>query len=445
MSLRCLRTAEGVTFKQRAQVCDACGYLHPLGATAGPDLCERCGAELPAPLANLFRMQNVVTRRRDRITSDEEERQRQGYEIVTAVRFAERRETPSARESILRDETGAPLAQLVYGDAATIWRLNHGWRRRARKEERGFMLDVERGIWEKKPDDEGPDELMSARIERVIPYVEDTRNCLVLTPAAADSPEELTTLAYALKSAIERHFQLEERELSAELLPVPHEARAILIYEASEGGAGVLKRLVDDQAELRTVAAEALRLSHFDPETLADRGSADGAPEPCEAACYDCLLSYFNQRDHARIDRQLVPKVLGPWRTARLETAPRPTSRREHFERLLRFTESELERKWLRLVDGRGHRLPSEAQFLLAELGTRADFAYRDAHLLVFVDGPPHDTAEAQAHDTDLTEQLEDAGWTVLRFHHAAEWTAILDRFQSIFGRPRSVPPLDPR
>jgi len=31
----------------------------------------------------------VSTRRADRITSDEEDRQRQGYEVITTLRFAE--------------------------------------------------------------------------------------------------------------------------------------------------------------------------------------------------------------------------------------------------------------------------------------------------------------------------------------------------------------------
>jgi hypothetical protein len=37
-----------------------------------------------------FRMQNVATRRRDRINSDEEERFRIGYELRTTYRFATR-------------------------------------------------------------------------------------------------------------------------------------------------------------------------------------------------------------------------------------------------------------------------------------------------------------------------------------------------------------------
>src|SRR5207244_4961612 len=78
--------------------CGRCGYVHPLDAGGpGPDLCERCGEELGAPLDRLFRLQNVSTRRRDRINSDEEERLRQGFEIRTGVRFAEENGRPRVR------------------------------------------------------------------------------------------------------------------------------------------------------------------------------------------------------------------------------------------------------------------------------------------------------------------------------------------------------------
>ena len=68
---------------RRAKRCERCGYLHPLADADGPDLCRRCGAPLDMTLRNLFRLQNVATKRRDKINSDEEERMRLGYEIIT--------------------------------------------------------------------------------------------------------------------------------------------------------------------------------------------------------------------------------------------------------------------------------------------------------------------------------------------------------------------------
>ena len=47
-------------------VCSACGYLHPVLTEPGPSNCERCetGVQAKDIWSNMFRQQNVVTRRR---------------------------------------------------------------------------------------------------------------------------------------------------------------------------------------------------------------------------------------------------------------------------------------------------------------------------------------------------------------------------------------------
>ena len=58
-------------------------------------LCERCRAQTAETnCGNLLRLQNVATRRKDKINCDEEERLRLGYEIRTGIRFAERGGVP---------------------------------------------------------------------------------------------------------------------------------------------------------------------------------------------------------------------------------------------------------------------------------------------------------------------------------------------------------------
>ncbi len=207
-----LPVAEGddgmATVTSRVKHCQECGYMHPIPEPPGPDVCERCDTELPGMLTSMFRMQNVSTRRTDKISSDEEERQRVGFELQSGVRFTTRNNRLSATEAdvIVNDE---PWARLTYGDTATIWRINLGWRRRQDPALKGFVLDLERGTWESNKDHaDDPGDPMSRRTERVIPYVEDTRNALLLKPREALTQEQMASLGAALKHSIQRVFQL---------------------------------------------------------------------------------------------------------------------------------------------------------------------------------------------------------------------------------------------
>ncbi|MFH1465603.1 MAG: DEAD/DEAH box helicase [Pseudomonadota bacterium] len=421
---------------RRAAVCDACGYVHDLGDASAPDRCQGCDARSPRLFENFFRMQNVATRRRDRINSDEEERFRLGYEVRTGLRFEDREGRPSRQVGTLRGADGAVLANLTYGDAATLWRINLGWRKRKKEDAApGFELDLERGYWVSRPPaDDDPDDPSTPRRARVIPYVEDHRNALVIEPAEPLDARTMASLQAALKAAVQEIYQLEDAELAAEPLPDAGTRRSLLLFEASEGGAGVLRQLLDDPGALARVARAALARAHFDPDTLEDRRRPRDGREDCEAACYDCLMSYYNQRDHLDLDRHLLPGVLGAWRTARAEAAAGATPRDARLEELRRACDSDLERRWLDQVARLGLRLPDRAQELVATCGARPDFSYPTAW--VFVDGPHHDAPARQAEDARQDERLE--GYKlVVRFHHAADWAAIFARYPSVFGSPR--------
>jgi hypothetical protein len=81
------------------------------------------------------------------------------------------------------------------------------------------------------------------------------------------------------------------------------------MYEATEGGAGVLTRLVAEPERLGEVARRALSIMHFAGTGVADlpaniQGLVDLSDTSCVAACYRCLMSYYNQPDHELIDRR---------------------------------------------------------------------------------------------------------------------------------------------
>jgi very-short-patch-repair endonuclease len=419
--------------------CEHCGYFHPARESEGPDLCERCGNLLGPPLRQLLRLQNVSTRRRDKINSDEEERLRQGYEIISTVRFAESGTQPSYRTAhVIKD--GTILATLTYGHAATIWRINLGWVRRKEQGQFGFVLDVDRGYWAKNPQNPEDDEQdpNAARTMRVIPYVEDRRNCLLFEPSAVLDLGTMASLEAAFKSAIQVHYQLEDSELAVEALPDRDNRKLILFYESAEGGAGVLRNLLDDPHAMAAVAREALSLMHFDPRSGEDLRRAPKAKEDCEAACYDCLMSYVNQLDHAFLDRHTAKDLLLKLSTSSVQTSPGEAPRAEHLEQLKRKADSGLERDWLDHLERNKLRLPSDAQVYIEACRTRPDFIYAQFQTVIYIDGPYHEFPERHARDRTQTDALENLGYTVIRFASREAWDAGIAKFPYIFGSSAS-------
>jgi superfamily II DNA/RNA helicase len=430
---------------RRGRLCPACGYGH-FDAEADDEKCVNCGTRLdggiPA-LLDLYRIDQVSTRRADRITSDEEERQRQGYEVITTLRFAEqnghRRFTPVAFS-----EAGDKLLSASYGPAATVWRINLGWRRRKNKSIFGFNIDVASGDWsrdEQAPDDSMDDAPTAKTVQRIIPFVEDRRNVLVIRPAVNLDADEITTLTYALKRGIEGVFQLEESELAAEPLPDRENRNAILLYEAAEGGAGVLSRIVSDPEAMRRVAVRALEICHWRSKSGSWTGfdDLDNTDTDCEAGCYRCLLSYSNQPDHERIDRQsraVLDLLCRLTRAAADAGSAEGANAGDAFNALLNQCGSGLERAWLTGVRDGGYRLPDRAQPLLSEFSTQPDFAYDDTKALIYVDGPHHQQKATKTMDENRRRALRDAGYKVVVFtEDQSGWQGIFGKYRFIFGR----------
>jgi len=418
----------------RLKRCPACGYLHPL-QDHGPDLCHNCATSLDSVYSNMMRLQSVSTKRRDKINSDEEERLRLGYETIIGYEYATHRGKPSHLTAQV-SHTSAPVVALHYGHAATLWRINLGWTRRKERNQFGFSLDLERGYWQRNEadDDDRDEDASSRRIERVIPYVEDRRNSLILEPLNADQPGQVASLAYALKNAIQIHHQLEDSELAVELLPNPKQPRYILFYESAEGGAGVLRRILRDPLGFPAIARKALEICHFDPDTGEDWGHAKNAKEVCEAACYDCLLSYSNQMLHKEIDRKLIRDTLLAYRDGSVAIAPVPLSREDHLQQLLRLCDSTLEKQWLEFLDANNLNLPSHAQQLIPEAKTRPDFYYASHNAAIYIDGPHHLHPDRQQRDSQQEDAMLDLGYLVLRFTAEDDWAGKTQQFRSMFG-----------
>ncbi len=419
----------------RAKKCARCGFLHHITEGDGADLCDNCGAQLDAAMRDLFKLDNVVTRHRARISCDEEERTRMGYEIKTCYRFA-KRDTGVSSRTALASLKGNNVLKLTYGHAATLWRLNLGWARRSNSNLYGFNIDTERGKWQPKEQADSAD-ASSDTLQRVIPYVEDSRNCLIIEPEASMSEIQMTTLQAAFKKAIQIKYQVEDNELAAEPLPDTDNRHMILLYESAEGGAGVLRQLIEDQDAVSTVAREALTLCHYDPDTGENLGHGHSTDEDCTAACYDCLMSYSNQRDHRLLDRESIKDFLLELMKTTVKAAPGNIPRTQHLEQLKRLAGSDLELKWLDYIDELNLNLPTKAQVLIEACSTRPDFVYENnnCRAAIYIDGPHHDYPDRQERDKQQTECLEDLGYLVIRFIHHESWMEVIENSPSIFGR----------
>ena len=134
---------EVVTYQ--AHRCGRCGYHHEVApATTGA---RRCGTALSEPLTGLLPLHTVFTRQRERISSDEEERRRAGFRVVTSDRFQDHGDRPGQLDAIVKDAADAAVARLSYGDSATVRRTNLGPTRKPPDEADGFLLDPVTGKW----------------------------------------------------------------------------------------------------------------------------------------------------------------------------------------------------------------------------------------------------------------------------------------------------------
>lgn len=427
-----------------SRICSQCGYGHlgePGEGEPLVDRCENCDALLTDHdwVRELYRIETVETVPVERISINDEERQRQGFELQTTYRFLPGPDGQIQKSQAHVSQGEEVIAGLVYTPAARLWRINRGWRRRKDKNQLGFYINPITGTWSKKDDpnaEEGSDAVDEPLLDkvpnqRIVPFVEDHRNLLILSPVQELPLEAMATVQAALKRGIEMTFQIEESELVAEPLPTSEERKALMFYESAEGGAGVLTRLTTEPDGLAQVASAALELMHFskpgEPWSMASLDSLEQKHEGmsiCEAGCYQCLLSYFNQPDHDHINRRnpdalnllvalanarvSMPTVADAAKTA----TPAPEADRS------RLTE------WLTALDQAGLQRPDATQVAIHQGAATAAGQYKAARALVFLEPI---TAE-------LRDMLADKGWQVLDFSDQARWPELFAHHSNIFA-----------
>jgi hypothetical protein len=418
------------------RICTDCGAGH---FDDQASVCHACRASLgTADIINhVYRIENVATQPAERITANDEERQRQGFELQTTFEWAVREHDLDVRSATASDAEGE-VARLAYGPGATITRLNKGLRRRADKKTLGFRIDPVTGYWAKNEDEDGNTDPTAVPRQWIVPSVQDRKNALLFTPTDQSlSQAGITTLQHALLRGIEAVFQLEEGEILAEPMPTRDVRNGFLFYEATEGGAGVLIRLVAEPDSLAAVARKALQVMHFedggwsvasdespvpslDPTALTDQpGTA------CVAACYRCLMSYYNQPDHELIDRRdpgarrvllrLAAARTGPLATgySPLTTGSQPPS--THHSPLA---------SWLAEAPRYAIPTPDADPLLVAD--QPVPLVWRRHYVAAVLS----DADEARSAD------LENLGFEVVHFADPPNWDAAFRQLVNLLGRP---------
>jgi len=413
--------------RAQAKLCNVCGYYN----ASTDDRCDECKTVLDGSTSffvNLLEMPNVRAIRRERITCDEEERVRRGYETTTHFRFASVAGGQTRTvESTVGKDPAQPLMRAVYGPQATLYRVNHGWKRQAD----GFTVNLANGeIGPSQTAGNGQQASNGQDCARLRLFVNDTENILLVYPPAEIQQDDraMASLQFALQRGMEQHFQIEEAELASERIG-SGDRRAILYWEAAEGGVGVLRRMVEEADLFAAVASAALERLHFD--SAGEDKNAD-----CTQACYECILSYSNQQDHRLLNRHLVRDLL-------LDLVGSTTTKRHggrdyeaHYQWLKNLTDSrsELERRFIEHLYKTRRDLPDEAQKALTEVGTIPDFYYDGQHACIFCDGSVHDDPAQKEKDSATRRRLRDHGYRVIVIRYDKDMEQQLAAYPDLFG-----------
>lgn len=385
-------------------ICANCGACHE----GEVERCHGCDAHMAGevPIKRTLRIDNVEAAPTERITANDEERVRQGFDIQTVFSWPKKDDQLQVTNAEFKCGETSLLA-LQYANSAEISRLNKGLKRRKDQTVFGFNIDPRTGYWAKSEDEDAETDAPPDVVKpvRIVPIVRDRKNALLFRFKKPENfdPSTITTVQHALLRGIEVVYQLEEGEILSEPLPARDNRRAILAYEATEGGAGVLTRLMDNPEAISEVARTALGLMHFENiDAAVASGDAslltEKADDACVRGCYRCLLSYFNQPDHEQIDRGseevtqlLVDLARGRTvleRRAAPDGAPSP---------------------WLKVFEAAG--LPQVDTIGLSFAGAEAEFVWR-GHFVA---------ATSEAVSADMANEAANKGWELVALPPSAE------------------------
>jgi hypothetical protein len=394
-------------------ICPSCERVYLGNDAEGRAMCA-CGADLSLTHPEFaMHIPNMAARRSETISAEEEERRRLGYEISKHYRAG-----GHSFSFILSGQHGI-RADLYLENQANIFLMNHG----ARKPDGNlspFALCKRCGKWlrsEKDIEDhistlsrKGNCRSNATHEDLITDFgLMHELHCDVLIieiplPDRGESESFYRSLITAIHRGILIAFNLEEDEIGYFLAKndSPKTPYRMIFYENTSGGTGSLSSMVESNA-FKLVLEKAQEILHVHDEN------------GCEKACYQCLLSFYNQRDHAYLDRHLALdwiEALGEF-----EIKPLDKFDQTHFDELLSKCEWDSERIVLEGIKQKRLKLPDEAQKTIYDPTgfpiAICDFFY-EPKTLVFVDGSVHYLDFIQASDDDKRRRLRERGYRIV-------------------------------
>ncbi len=415
------RTEKQRPIREKLIVCSECETALMGELANQASACPRCGNSFVGlhPNPNAMQMPDMLATLQHRITSDEEERMRLGYVVTTHYEMGDKIHKFSA---ISKDGV---TFEIEYEHNGKIITINKGTRKSQRDgQESGFTLCSACNKWlfgEDKINDHINEE--SSRhcpknateediIKNIILYTDGTHDVATLNiPLPADIDQSLgedfyVTLKESILQGIQVTLNVDENEIDGMIIPNPAKENefSIILYETAEGGIGAIQALTN-QNRFNEIIKRTLELLHdLDPDK-------DG----CDRACYECLLNFYNQIEHEKIDRHLVIPFLR--KLTNISIQPMSFSQSgKTLDELLNKCQSNFERNVLFEIQKRNINLPDEAQKIISDKDipiASADFFYKP-DIVVFVDGSPHEKDYVQKADEEKRRKLKALGYRVI-------------------------------
>lgn len=398
---------------KKVLTCPACDRVY-LGENADNRARCDCGADLlTTHNESGMALTNMGAFKAAAISSDEEERRRLGYKITTHYRGG-----GNARIYKLSSQNGLN-STFILENNANIFMMNHGsrnpdgnpspfslcnrcnkWLLSEKEIEEHISTGGKRGSCRANAHDED--------ILRGFGLTHEQRCDVLLMEVpyseGVDVEKFYRTLITSIHRGILIAFNLEEREIGYFLAKsanneIPYR---MVFYENTTGGTGCLTALVEDEA-FRMVLTKTKEILHGEDE--------DG----CEEACYQCLLSFYNQQDHAFLDRHLALDWMD--NLGDFIITQESAFDEKHYDELMAKCDFNSERTVLEKIKAKQIKLPDEAQKLIYDNDgnpiASTDFYYAPK-LLLFVDGSVHHLDYVQIGDDKKRRALKALGYRVV-------------------------------